>query len=283
MSKSLTLEDLNGLSEADLKDTILKYADALNMANGNVQVMVTNVQTKDAEILKLNEAIKVLHDTNNKLTLTLSETQAQIEQQDTGISFNEEEYNTLVEKYNSTIKQLDEKKELIKNLEKTINQFKKEKTTNVDKIVEASSKEIDSLKKENESLKSENNNLIEKIKLFNSDKGFVAKKELDFILQTYNIKGWDNRTGTASSGGREFNKVVILVKLSDNTLVWNIESKTLDYTSRHQLVLDNESKIELDSLVGKFGSFGAIKKFLDIPDNMENQFPNGKYLKYQVA
>lgn len=283
MSKSLTLEDLNGLSEADLKDTILKYADALNTANGNVQVMVTNVQTKDAEILKLNEAIKVLHDTNNKLTLTLSETQAQIEQQDTGISFNEEEYNTLVEKYNSTIKQLDEKKELIKNLEKTINQFKKEKTTNVDKIVEASSKEIDSLKKENESLKSENNNLIEKIKLFNSDKGFVAKKELDFILQTYNIKGWDNRTGTASSGGREFNKVVILVKLSDNTLVWNIESKTLDYTSRHQLVLDNESKIELDSLVGKFGSFGAIKKFLDIPDNMENQFPNGKYLKYQVA
>lgn len=283
MSKSLTLEDLNGLSEADLKDTILKYADALNTANGNVQVMVTNVQTKDAEILKLNEAIKVLHDTNNKLTLTLSETQAQIEQQDTGISFNEEEYNTLVEKYNSTIKQLDEKKELIKNLEKTINQFKKEKTTNVDKIVEASSKEIDSLKKENESLKRENNNLIEKIKLFNSDKGFVAKKELDFILQTYNIKGWDNRTGTASSGGREFNKVVILVKLSDNTLVWNIESKTLDYTSRHQLVLDNESKIELDSLVGKFGSFGAIKKFLDIPDNMENQFPNGKYLKYQVA
>lgn len=283
MSKSLTLEDLNGLSEADLKDTILKYADALNTANSNVQVMVTNVQTKDAEILKLNEAIKVLHDTNNKLTLTLSETQAQIEQQDTGISFNEEEYNTLVEKYNSTIKQLDEKKELIKNLEKTINQFKKEKTTNVDKIIEASSKEIDSLKKENESLKSENNNLIEKIKLFNSDKGFVAKKELDFILQTYNIKGWDNRTGTASSGGREFNKVVILVKLSDNTLVWNIESKTLDYTSRHQLVLDDESKIELDSLVGKFGSFGAIKKFLDIPDNMENQFPNGKYLKHQVA
>lgn len=283
MSKSLTLEDLNGLGEVELKDTILKYADALNIANNNVQVMVSNVQTKDAEILKLNEAIKVLHDTNNKLTLTLSETQAQLEQQDTGISFNEEEYNTLAEKYNSAIKQLDEKKELIKNLEKTINQFKKEKTTNVDKIVEASSKEIDSLKKEIESLKNENNNLIEKIKLFNSDKGFVAKKELDFILQTYNIKGWDNRTGTASSGGREFNKVVVLVKLSDNTLVWNIESKTLDYTSRHQLVLDNESKAELDSLISNFGSFGAIKKFLNIPDNMENQFPNGKYLKYQVA
>lgn len=283
MSKSLTLEDLNGLGEVELKDTILKYADALNIANNNVQVMVSNVQTKDAEILKLNEAIKVLHDTNNKLTLTLSETQAQLEQQDTGISFNEEEYNTLAEKYNSAIKQLDEKKELIKNLEKTINQFKKEKTTNVDKIVEASSKEIDSLKKEIESLKNENNNLIEKIKLFNSDKGFVAKKELDFILQTYNIKGWDNRTGTASSGGREFNKVVVLVKLSDNTLVWNIESKTLDYTSRHQLVLDNESKAELDSLISNFGSFGAIKKFLNIPDNMENQFPNGKYLKHQVA
>lgn len=46
MSKSLTLEDLNGLSEADLKDTILKYADALNTANSNVQVMVTSVQIK---------------------------------------------------------------------------------------------------------------------------------------------------------------------------------------------------------------------------------------------
>jgi hypothetical protein len=91
MSKSLTLEDLNGLSEADLKDTILKYADALNTANSNVQVMVTSVQNKDAEILKLNEAVKVLHEANNKLTLSLSEAQAQVEQQDTGITFNEEE------------------------------------------------------------------------------------------------------------------------------------------------------------------------------------------------
>ena len=124
--------------------------------------------------------------------------------------------------------------------------------------------------------------LVEKIKLFNSDKGFVAKKELDFILQTYNIKGWDNRTGTASSGGREFNKVVILAKLVDNTLIWNIESKALDYTSRHQIVLDDESKAELDLLITKLGSFGAIKEFLNIPNSMENEFPKGKYLKYRI-
>mgnify|MGYP000092981792 FL=1 len=270
MSKSLTLEDLNGLSEADLKDTILKYADALNTANSNVQVMVTNVQNKDAEILKLNEAIKVLHEANNKLTLSLSEAQAQVEQQDTGITFNEEEYNSIVEKYNSVVKTLEEKNNIIKGQEETINLFKKEKNKNIDKVLEASVKEMETLKKENDSLKKENETLVEKIKLFNSDKGFVAKKELDFILQTYNIKGWDNRTGTASSGGREFNKVVILAKLVDNTLIWNIESKALDYASRHQIILDDESKAELDLLITKLGSFGAIKEFLDIPNSMEN-------------
>lgn len=282
MSKSLTLEDLNGLSEADLKDTILKYADALNTANSNVQVMVTNVQNKDAEILKLNEAVKVLHEANNKLTLALSEAQAQVEQQDTGITFNEEEYNSIVEKYNSVVKTLEEKNNIIKGQEETIGLFKKEKNKNIDKVLEASVKEIETLKKENISLKKENETLVEKIKLFNSDKGFVAKKELDFILQTYNIKGWDNRTGTASSGGREFNKVVILAKLVDNTLIWNIESKALDYTSRHQIVLDDESKAELDLLITKLGSFGAIKEFLNIPNSMENAFPNGKYLKHRI-
>ena len=282
MSKSLTLEDLNGLSEADLKDTILKYADALNTANGNVQVMVSNVQAKDAEILKLNEAIKVLHEANNKLTLSLSEAQAQVEQQDTGVTFNEEEYNNLVEKYNKLGETLKEKNTLIKGLEETINLFKKEKSKNIDKVLETSGKESESLKKEIDSLKKENATLVEKIKLFNSDKGFVAKKDSDLILQTYNIKGWDNRTGSASSGGREFNKVVILAKLADNTLIWNIESKALDYTSRHQLVLEEDSKTELDSLISTLGSFGAIKKFLGIPDSMENAFPNGKYLKYRI-
>ena len=156
MSKSLTLEDLNGLSEADLKDTILKYADALNTANSNVQVMVTNVQNKDAEILKLNEAVKVLHEANNKLTLSLSEAQAQVEQQDTGITFNEEEYNSIVEKYNYVVKTLEEKNNIIKGQEETINLFKKEKNKNIDKVLEASVKEMETLKKENDSLKNEN-------------------------------------------------------------------------------------------------------------------------------
>ena len=187
MSKSLTLEDLNGLSEADLKDTILKYADALNTANSNVQVMVTNVQNKDAEILKLNEAIKVLHEANNKLTLSLSEAQAQVEQQDTGINFNEEEYNSIVEKYNSVVKTLEEKNNIIKGQEETINLFKKEKNKNIDKVLEASVKEMETLKKENDSLKKENETLVEKIKLFNSDKGFVAKKELEKYKAVNNI------------------------------------------------------------------------------------------------
>ena len=145
MSKSLTLEDLNGLSEADLKDTILKYADALNTANSNVQVMVTNVQNKDAEILKLNEAVKVLHETNNKLNLSLTEALAQLEQQDTGISFKEEEVNEIIEKYNASIKIIEEKDINIKGLQETVNLFKKEKNKNLDKVVEVNLKKIEDL------------------------------------------------------------------------------------------------------------------------------------------
>ena len=123
---------------------------------------------------------------------------------------------------------------------------------------------------------------LKKIKLFNTDKGFVAKKESDIILQTYNIKGWDNRTGTASSGGREFNKAVILIKLVDNTLFWNIESKYLEYSSRHQLVLDDINKGILEKeIVGK-GSFNAIKIFLQIPESMENSFPDGRYIQHII-
>ena len=90
----------------------------------------TSVQNKDAEILKLNEAIKDLHEANNKLTLSLSEAQALVEQQDTGITFNEEEYNNIVEKYNSVVKTLEEKNSIIKGQEETINLFKKEKNKN---------------------------------------------------------------------------------------------------------------------------------------------------------
>ena len=282
MSKKLSLVDLEGIGEKELKETIINYSEALNQANANVVNVTTVLKTKEEEILKLNEAVKVLHETNNKLNLSLTEALAQLEQQDTGISFKEEEVNEIIEKYNASIKIIEEKDINIKGLQETVNLFKKEKNKNLDKVVEVNLKKIEDLNLIIESLKKENNALLEKIKLFNTDKGFVAKKESDIILQTYNIKGWDNRTGTASSGGREFNKAVILIKLVDNTLFWNIESKYLEYSSRHQLVLDDINTGILEKeIVGK-GSFNAIKIFLQIPESMENSFPDGRYIHHII-
>ena len=282
MSKKLSLVDLEGIGEKELKETIINYSEALNQANANVVNVTTVLKTKEEEILKLNEAVKVLHETNNKLNLSLTEALAQLEQQDTGVSFKEEEVNEIIEKYNASIKIIEEKDINIKGLQETVNLFKKEKNKNLDKVVEVNLKKIEDLNLIIESLKKENNALLEKIKLFNTDKGFVAKKESDIILQTYNIKGWDNRTGTASSGGREFNKAVILIKLVDNTLFWNIESKYLEYSSRHQLVLDDINTGILEKeIVGK-GSFNAIKFFLQIPESMENSFPDGRYIHHII-
>lgn len=282
MSKKLSLVDLEGIGEKELKETIINYSEALNQANANVVNVTTVLKTKEEEILKLNEAVKVLHETNNKLNLSLTEALAQLEQQDTGVSFKEEEVNEIIEKYNASIKIIEEKDINIKGLQETVNLFKKEKNKNLDKVVEVNLKKIEDLNLIIESLKKENNALLEKIKLFNTDKGFVAKKESDIILQTYNIKGWDNRTGTASSGGREFNKAVILIKLVDNTLFWNIESKYLEYSSRHQLVLDDINTGILEKeIVGK-GSFNAIKIFLQIPESMENSFPDGRYIQHII-
>ena len=282
MSKKLSLVDLEGIGEKELKETIINYSEALNQANANVVNVTTVLKTKEEEILKLNEAVKVLHETNNKLNLSLTEALAQLEQQDTGVSFKEEEVNEIIEKYNASIKIIEEKDINIKGLQETVNLFKKEKNKNLDKVVEVNLKKIEDLNLIIESLKKENNALLEKIKLFNTDKGFVAKKESDIILQTYNIKGWDNRTGTASSGGREFNKAVILIKLVDNTLFWNIESKYLEYSSRHQLVLDDINTGILEKeIVGK-GSFNAIKIFLQIPESMENSFPDGRYIHHII-
>lgn len=282
MSKKLSLVDLEGIGEKELKETIINYSEALNQANANVVNVTTVLKTKEEEILKLNEAVKVLHETNNKLNLSLTEALAQLEQQDTGVSFKEEEVNEIIEKYNASIKIIEEKDTTIKGLQETVNLFKKEKNKNLDKVVEVNLKKIEDLNLIIESLKKENNALLEKIKLFNTDKGFVAKKESDIILQTYNIKGWDNRTGTASSGGREFNKAVILIKLVDNTLFWNIESKYLEYSSRHQLVLDDINKGILEKEIVNKGSFNAIKFFLQIPESMENSFPDGRYIQHII-
>lgn len=282
MSKKLSLVDLEGIGEKELKETIINYSEALNQANANVVNVTTVLKTKEEEILKLNEAVKVLHETNNKLNLSLTEALAQLEQQDTGVSFKEEEVNEIIEKYNASIKIIEEKDINIKGLQETVNLFKKEKNKNLDKVVEVNLKKIEDLNMVIESLKKENNALLEKIKLFNTDKGFVAKKESDIILQTYNIKGWDNRTGTASSGGREFNKAVILIKLVDNTLFWNIESKYLEYSSRHQLVLDDINKGILEKEIVNKGSFNAIKFFLQIPESMENSFPDGRYIQHII-
>ena len=282
MSKKLSLVDLEGIGEKELKETIINYSEALNQANANVVNVTTVLKTKEEEILKLNEAVKVLHETNNKLNLSLTEALAQLEQQDTGVSFKEEEVNEIIEKYNASIKIIEEKDINIKGLQETVNLFKKEKNKNLDKVVEVNLKKIEDLNMIIESLKKENNALLEKIKLFNTDKGFVAKKESDIILQTYNIKGWDNRTGTASSGGREFNKAVILIKLVDNTLFWNIESKYLEYSSRHQLVLDDINKGILEKEIVNKGSFNAIKFFLQIPESMENSFPDGRYIQHII-
>ena len=282
MSKKLSLVDLEGIGEKELKETIINYSEALNQANANVVNVTTVLKTKEEEILKLNEAVKVLHETNNKLNLSLTEALAQLEQQDTGVSFKEEEVNEIIEKYNASIKIIEEKDTTIKGLQETVNLFKKEKNKNLDKVVEVNLKKIEDLNMIIESLKKENNALLEKIKLFNTDKGFVAKKESDIILQTYNIKGWDNRTGTASSGGREFNKAVILIKLVDNTLFWNIESKYLEYSSRHQLVLDDINKGILEKEIVNKGSFNAIKFFLQIPESMENSFPDGRYIHHII-
>lgn len=282
MSKKLSLVDLEGIGEKELKETIINYSEALNQANANVVNVTTVLKTKEEEILKLNEAVKVLHETNNKLNLSLTEALAQLEQQDTGVSFKEEEVNEIIEKYNASIKIIEEKDINIKGLQETVNLFKKEKNKNLDKVVEVNLKKIEDLNLIIESLKKENNALLEKIKLFNTDKGFVAKKESDIILQTYNIKGWDNRTGTASSGGREFNKAVILIKLVDNTLFWNIESKYLEYSSRHQLVLDDINKGILEKEIVNKGSFNAIKFFLQIPESMENSFPDGRYIQHII-
>lgn len=159
-------------------------------------------------------------------------------------------------------------------LENSLNESKKSKSK--DKKDDGLKTEIDNLKQKieyMEKLVSEKDNEISHLK----NKQSVVKSNIPVnqgTIHTYNIMGYDNRTGTAVNGGDTYTKATVLIKFKDNILNWEVISPDLNMKLNKSLNL-NEKQDLLDKLnvdIKKIGSYTAIKEFLEIPNIVEAKF-----------
>lgn len=221
---ALTLEQLNGLSDTQLKETTIQYSVALDTANESIVKLqedlknaqntqsksLTKKQLKDLEELNtIREQLKVLNDSNINLNLQIND-----------VTKN----NDLLQ---NIIKEKDSEIILIKNKNKEIK------------------------------LPAQNNG----------------------VIHTYNIKGFDNRTGLEINGGATYIKAAIIVKMLEDVLYWEVRSLDLDLNINRSLSLISYPNYDnLKEKIKSIGSYVAIKEFLQIPEIVENGFNKNSLL-----
>lgn len=285
----MTLEDLATFDIDSLKESLIKYNDALNQANTNIKTLAETVKTKDQEIFNSTETIKLLQESINKANTTIQELSAQVEKDNSSMAiFTEKERDQLIEDLQKVIKDNEILKEEKKALNQTIKKYQSEKNQKIEilsedhqKILVKKDATIEKLTKEIETLTLKLNDQNKKIDIFSSEQNIIPKST-GTIIQTYNIKGWDNRTGKQSLGGREFNKAICIVKYINGILYWNLESKVMVISSKHQYQLTPEQIIYMDKMSKEIGWYKTIKTLLQIPDTIETQFPAGTFLEHKI-
>lgn len=189
------------------------------------------------------------------------------------------EYKILLEKNVETEKKVIDLNALIKKLEK---KSSKENNENKNLDDEKNSKEIERLNTEIKDLVSKLKIAEEKITLFSSDPKeiphFTSPKT---VIQTYNIIGFENKTGQKSYGGREYTKAIAIVKFEEDILSINISSKELGIEEVSENKLTEEQINYIYSIASKDGYYKALKDFVNIPDIVEETFKDNDF-KYKI-
>lgn len=189
------------------------------------------------------------------------------------------EYKILLEKNVETEKKAIDLNALIKKLEK---KSSKENNENKNLDDEKNSKEIERLNTEIKDLVSKLKIAEEKITLFSSDPKeiphFTSPKT---VIQTYNIIGFENKTGQKSYGGREYTKAIAIVKFEEDILSINISSKELEIEEVSENKLTEEQTNYIYSIASKDGYYKALKDFVNIPDIVEETFRDNDF-KFKI-
>lgn len=197
---------------------------------------------------------------------------------DTQISYNELnlEYKNLLEKNLVAEKKVIDLNAIItKNEKKSIKE-------NKNLVDDKDTKEIERLNIEIKDLVSKLKVAEEKINLFSSDpKEIVHFTSPKTVIQTYNITGFENKTGQKSYGGREYTKAIAIVKLEDDILSLNISAKELGIEEVSESKLSEEQLEYIITLSTKVGFFKALKDFINIPDLIEETFKDSDF-KFKI-
>ena len=100
---------------------------------------------------------------------------------------------------------------------------------------------------------------------------------------TYNILGWDNRTGKKLNGGETYVKAIVITsveKIEDQfNIHWEVVSKDLELDTTNKITIDENEREHFDELILNFGLYDALKMYLEIPDTVENDFGDIKLLR----
>lgn len=212
------------------------------------------------------------------------------------------QYAETLDTANTTITQLSSNVAAITNELEKLKTEKAEKAEKLSKAQKKELQEIEAMKKEYAELKEQHKTLensgdkaeIETLKVIIKEKESEIEmlksknKEVknntsaNGIVHSYSIKGFENRTGLEINGGTQYIKAIIIVKLLNNVLYWEVRSPDLDLNINRSLNLKdykNEANlhervriVSLEARTNVVGSYTAIKEFLQIPDTVENGF-----------
>lgn len=189
------------------------------------------------------------------------------------------EYSNLLEKNLAAEKKVIDLNSIITKAEKKSNKENKENKNLVD---DKDTKEIERLTLENKDLISKLKTAEEKINLFSSDpKEITHFTSPKTVIQTYNIIGFENKTGQKSYGGREYTKAIAIVKLEDDLLSLNISAKELGIEEVSESKLTEEQLKYIITLSTTVGFFKALKDFINIPDLVEETFKDSDF-KFKI-
>lgn len=254
---AITNEQLEGLGIEEIKKSLIEYSVALDQANTAYSDTTVKLENAMGELASAQEKIQKLESASGT-----SEESFQIE-----LSKAQDEIKNL----NGSLKKNDE----------ALNKSKKE-LEKINKVLEKSQKENGALIADLSDLKNKNKDLTKEIRVKDAELAKISKiTEQPIVKQTtpekiytYNIKGYDNRTGRKIHGGPEYQKAVAVVKYNsiEGVLNWTLISADLDLNLVKSKIL-TEEELEKIRISGKMiPLFSVIKKFMGIPDYVEDKF-----------
>ena len=203
------------------------------------------------------------------------------------------QYAETLDTANTTITQLSSNVAAITNELEKLKTEKAEKAEKLSKAQKKELQEIEAMKKDYAELKEQHKTLensgdkaeIETLKVIIKEKESEIEmlksknKEVknntsaNGIVHSYSIKGFENRTGLEINGGTQYIKAIIIVKLLNNVLYWEVRSPDLDLEINRSLHLDTYQNYDaLKEKIKNIGSYTALKELLQIPDTVENGF-----------